>query len=62
MRTLDDHRAVFDSKSLVDLVEIVGPIDSETLGAKSDGQFFEIGLSNFGIFLGDANQDMTAKM
>src|SRR5580700_559662 len=51
---VDDHRAVFDRKSLVDLAEIVGPINSKALGAKADGQFFEIRLGNFGIFRREA--------
>ena len=47
---IDNHRAVFDGKSLVNLAEIVGPIDSESLGAKANGEFFEIRLGDFGIF------------
>jgi hypothetical protein len=47
---IDDDRAVFDGESLIYLAEIVGPIDSETLGAKADRQFFEIRLSDFGVF------------
>ena len=35
---------------LTHLAEIVGPIDSETLGAKADGQFFEIGRCDFRVF------------
>jgi hypothetical protein len=33
---VDDHRAVLNCKSFVDLAEIVGPIDPETLGAEAD--------------------------
>jgi hypothetical protein len=47
---VDDHWAVLDGKRFIDLTEIVGPIDSEALGPKTDGQFFEIRLSNFRIF------------
>jgi hypothetical protein len=36
-------------ESFADLAEIVGPIDSETLGAEADRQFFEIRLNNFGV-------------
>jgi hypothetical protein len=46
---VDDHWAALDRKRFIDLAEIVGPIDSETLGANADGQFFEIRLSNFRI-------------
>jgi hypothetical protein len=34
---VDDDRAVFDSESFIDLTEIVGPIDSEPLGAEANG-------------------------
>src|SRR5260221_5959933 len=47
---VDNYWAVFDRKSLIYLAEIVGPINSKALGAKADGQFFEIRLSNFSIF------------
>jgi hypothetical protein len=47
---VDDDRAVLDRKSFINLAEIVGPIDSETLGAKADGQFFEIGRCDFPVF------------
>ena len=46
---IDDHRTVFDRKRFIDLAEIVRPVDSETLGAKSDSQFFEIWLGNFSV-------------
>lgn len=32
---IDDHWTVFDRKRLIDLAEIVGPIDPETLGAQA---------------------------
>lgn len=47
---VDDHRPVFDRKRLIDLAEIIGAVHSETLGAEADGQFLEIGLSDFRIF------------
>jgi hypothetical protein len=47
---IDDHRVIFHRKRFIDLAEIVGPIDSETLGAKADGQFFKIRLSEFRVF------------
>ena len=54
---IDDHRAVFDCKSFVDLAEIVGAVDSKALGAKADRQFFEIRLSDFRIFCREALVD-----
>jgi hypothetical protein len=47
---IDDHRAVFDGESFVDLTEVIGPIDSEAPGAKTNSQFLEIRLGDFGIF------------
>ena len=47
---VDNDRAIFDGERFIDLAEIVGPVDSEALGAKADGQFFEIGLSDFRVF------------
>jgi hypothetical protein len=40
---VDNHWAVLDRKRFIDLTEIVGPIDSEALGAKADGQFSKSG-------------------
>src|ERR1700730_11090127 len=47
---VDDDGAVLNSKSFVARAEIVGPIDSEAHGTKTDGQFFEIGRCDFRVF------------
>jgi hypothetical protein len=47
---VNNHWTIFNRESFVDLAEIVGPIDSEALGAKTDGQFFEIGRCDFRVF------------
>ena len=59
---IDDHRAVFDGESLVDLAEVIGPIDSEALGAKANSQFLEIRLGDFGIFRRQALVDQIDMM